>query len=466
MAQVSKFQFVDNDALKSNRKLIRSHVMKGKNASKAKPRCDQKFVNKTNESSNRIPGDALTSIDYASKLPLLERPLGDELSFITFPCKADLSTRRLIHQFMVVQLQVLYPKEFCFQMDHMRSTWFEYIQRSETFYHCSLVMATICIDGLLGKPLRSPQALRHLADTYKCINQDLRGQGTPSDATFAVVVSLAVHENLTNQFGVSKVHLKALQLMLEMRGGIKAFSSNWVIWHKICRADIDRALHEGCDSMYYRDTLPKQTLRSSSVKKELMSPDSASKTLLPLTDPGLDCIATDTNQFCHLLNQNPARFSLDPADFQNALITFAYRLLQYCPLAGEPPEDKLDSAIFTTLLGFLTTLLFEQGRMHVCAYDLLASRLRHAISELMVSITLKQQPVLLWVLFSGGISLCGPEDESWLCPYITSCLSSLEIDTWDAAHKVISRLPWVRVVHDKPGFKLWQTAKAHDDQST
>ena len=157
---------------------------------------------------------------------------------------------------MYIQLQSIYPKEFCFSMDIMRGKWFEYIQISETcrhflqlpsphprhlqlirkVLHCSQLMATICIDGLLGKPHRSPQALRHLADTYRCFNSDLRKGGVPSDPDMAVVVSLAVHENLDDQFGASKLHLKALQRMLELRGGIEAFSENWVLWHKICRS--------------------------------------------------------------------------------------------------------------------------------------------------------------------------------------------------------------------------------------
>ena len=96
-------------------------------------------------------------------------------------------------------------------------------------------MATLCMDGLLGKPVRSPQALHHLANTYRCVNVDLTHHSKPSDSTVAVIVSLAVHENLTAQFGVSKLHLEALERMMEIRGGIEAFASNWVLWHKICR---------------------------------------------------------------------------------------------------------------------------------------------------------------------------------------------------------------------------------------
>lgn len=120
-------------------------------------------------------------------------------------------------------------------MDYIRGTWFSYVQMSETFLHASQLMATISLDGIRGKEETSPQAMRHLANTYRCFNRDLKLRTIPTDADMAVVVSLAVHGNLENQFGVSKVHLEALDQMLEIRGGIEKFSTNWVLWHKFCR---------------------------------------------------------------------------------------------------------------------------------------------------------------------------------------------------------------------------------------
>ncbi len=84
--------------------------------------------------------------------------------------------------------------------------------------------------------MRSVQALKYLANTYSCVNQDLQQHSTPSESTYAVIVSLAVHGNLTDNLGVSRVHLEALKVMLDLRGGIEAFSSNWMLWHKICRS--------------------------------------------------------------------------------------------------------------------------------------------------------------------------------------------------------------------------------------
>jgi hypothetical protein len=33
---------------------------------------------------------------------------------------------------MFVQLESIYPREFCLQVDSLRGTWFDYVQRSES----------------------------------------------------------------------------------------------------------------------------------------------------------------------------------------------------------------------------------------------------------------------------------------------------------------------------------------------
>lgn len=172
------------------------------------------------------------------------------------------------------------------------------------------------------------------------------------------------------------------------------------------------------------------------------------------------------NRFCKLLNENPARFGLKPACFQDILIIFAYRLLQFSSLEVESTGEGFDHAVHVTLLCFVTTLMFEKGRMHLRGYELLNSTLRNAVSELMVSMTLQQQPTLLWILFTGGISVYNTADGSWLHPYIRSCLSSLDITTWDEARAVFTNLPWVGVAHDAAGRNLWQKINAEDNLVT
>lgn len=226
---------------------------------------------------------------------------------------------------------------------------------------------------------------------------------------------------------------------------------------RVSSSDIDRALHEGCDTLFYRTSLPKRAAAEteSALRHVCREPFSFLQDLS--IDPALRDVSIDVIRFCGLLNKNPAHFGLQPYTFQGALILFAYKALQVYPLTKLPDNDFND-AFYLSILGILTTLLFESGMVHTRGYDLLASRARHAISDLMSNIQLKEQPVFLWILFACGISICDLEDQTWLYPCVRSCASALNLKSWQEARKIIARLPWVHVVHDRLGSQLWRTA--------
>lgn len=81
----------------------------------------------------------------------------------------------------------------------------------------------------------SPQTLKYLSNTYRCINNNLQKGGPPSDATVAAVMSIAMHNNLLGETELSKIHLDALVRMVELRGGIARFDVHLTLVHKICR---------------------------------------------------------------------------------------------------------------------------------------------------------------------------------------------------------------------------------------
>jgi hypothetical protein len=104
-------------------------------------------------------------------------------------------------------------------------------------------MSEVTLDARLGRIETSPQALQHLSNTYRCVSQNLQRDGIPSDPTIAAVLTLALHEDLRGQPGRSKVHIDALQRMVELRGGITQFGSSHVLIHKICRYEFVQSLH-------------------------------------------------------------------------------------------------------------------------------------------------------------------------------------------------------------------------------
>ena len=53
-----------------------------------------------------------------------------------------------------------------------------------------------------------------------------RGAVEVSDATIKVVLHLALHAHITNDYDTAKHHMEGLRKMVNMRGGLSAFGDN------------------------------------------------------------------------------------------------------------------------------------------------------------------------------------------------------------------------------------------------
>lgn len=162
------FRFVENGNIdEAARKLIRSHVMKGKNVGKARPRLARKPKGDEEESplSGEIwPADfekPNLSGDYlavgATTMISAPRPLGTTFSSFTFPCQLQPYMENLLYQCKDMALlrasmiadgsvwmmsnQVVYPTEFCLPVDAKKSSWFQYLLRDEACEQFRLDMA-------------------------------------------------------------------------------------------------------------------------------------------------------------------------------------------------------------------------------------------------------------------------------------------------------------------------------------
>ena len=99
------FQFVENSKIDgAARKLIRSHVMKGKNVGKTRPRTTCKghgevpfpYDNYATTSSLEIPHQSTESSE--DKIISVPQTIGNSFSLITFPCQIQPYMRDRIYQ--------------------------------------------------------------------------------------------------------------------------------------------------------------------------------------------------------------------------------------------------------------------------------------------------------------------------------------------------------------------------------
>ncbi|KAF1816376.1 hypothetical protein P152DRAFT_389554 [Eremomyces bilateralis CBS 781.70] len=314
-------------------------------------------------------------------------------------------------------------------------------------------MSELCKDSWTGKQDTSPRALQYLSNTYRCIARNIRHYETVPDSTVAAVMSMALHDDFRGQLSRSKVHIDALEHLIELRGGIATLEPNFIFAQKVCRADIEFALHDGSRPRFYRDEFPRKIFTM------MLEP---SNTWGNYTYPAAErChrdiahVYADIMAVSGLLNSDRACFKLEPDIYQEILISVCYRLLYSYPLAGKRPESNKECAIQLGLLALMTTMLFQHGRSQRLSYKLLAMLLRNIFLSPTGELLLEEK-TRLWLLFIGGISVFEIKDRDWLVPRIKTSLRNLDVSSWDDALTEIKKFPWIDAFHHGPGQELWK----------
>ncbi|KAF6845532.1 short-chain dehydrogenase, partial [Colletotrichum musicola] len=156
---------------KSDRRALRSHVMRGKNAGRPRP--------STRRQTTIVP----------------------------------------IKRFLDIS-DALFPPQFCYKFNILKSIWVNYILVDEAYFHSTLAVSASYIDFFERKPTTSSKTLHHICQAYSLVNLKLSGPHAISDSAIAAVVTLAIYQQVHQQHSIGLVHLRGLHRMIELRGGI------------------------------------------------------------------------------------------------------------------------------------------------------------------------------------------------------------------------------------------------------
>ncbi|KAK6522976.1 hypothetical protein TWF281_002403 [Arthrobotrys megalospora] len=349
---------------------------------------------------------------------------------------------------------IIYPKELCMNVEESHGIWFEFFQSDEAFFHCILAMAQAFTDLLQGGEGESIKVMRYLADTYRCINQKLKLEGTPDDATVAVVMSMTMHNNILRAPGGAKVHLNALQRMVELRGGLAAFSARLLV-HKICRTDIEFSLQSGSLPRFYRDEFPHAIIRSSP-----QWPDTSYEAFITTTNAQIYNIEIQSvfrdllsvSRFINMMGTTAQK--LEPFMFQEILISVGYRLMHIFPLDRVTSLGATENACQLAFLAMVSTMLIKKSHSRL-PYPFLAGLFHDAITRLDDN-PMVDDNFLFWLLFMGAISVFEIKDEDWLRLKLRKSISKMELGSWQDVKNILGNYPWIIFFHDDPGLEVWE----------
>lgn len=76
------------------------------------------------------------------------------------------------------------------------------------------------LNSLVSKQENATEAMHHLSRTFRLINERLSGNDAISDTTIAAIAGMAKYERHEGQYRQGLIHIKGLQRIAGLRGGI------------------------------------------------------------------------------------------------------------------------------------------------------------------------------------------------------------------------------------------------------
>lgn len=131
----------------------------------------------------------------------------------------------------------LYPYEICLDVHVSERGWFPYMLSDVCCLHALLFSTRALIDGRSLDGL-SRSAYYHYAQTLQLLQARLHEfdqTSAISDATIMVVTTLAAAAELTQDFDALANHVKGLEKIVGLRGGVQALNTYRNMQVKVCR---------------------------------------------------------------------------------------------------------------------------------------------------------------------------------------------------------------------------------------
>ncbi|OAK98702.1 hypothetical protein IQ06DRAFT_378573 [Phaeosphaeriaceae sp. SRC1lsM3a] len=468
-------QFVNDTAIgPEERRLIRSHVMRGKNAGRPRPP-RKPLVHRKEELSISRSDDKRQEVGEIKHILYPHQPLWNELSLTSYPYYIGPEKERFVYQRLWIIAKALYPPEFCTEVNLSHYAWFRFVLEDVAYFHCLLAICFSFTTHFGGPRRISSEALRHISQAYRMTNERLSSFEACSDQAIAVVTMLAIYQRMHHQQAVGLVHFQGLRRMVELRGGLaKLASENRALAQKPWRLALEFALQDGAPATFslgdvygsHHSTGFKSFNNASDEQNQELMHRRMTRSVLPTctvdVDPTLLQLLTSINDFTNFLNSTTDKTKLDPLDYSDAVCFLLHRLLAYAPISPLHRHHlpQLDNLIHLTLVTVMTTLLPEYGH-NQARYDLLTNQLRETLQTMRAPETAKEQAVLLWAVFVAYVTILDDmEDEAMLNRMAVENSETLKLHYWDDLKRLLCSFGWIGVLYDKAGSRLLQGHKA------
>lgn len=258
-----------------DRKLIRSHVMRGKNTRKRRPLGrlnvgasadtlvglnreerigDETSPEDSRESQNGHEMHCTNGFTWCGELSLIPRA-ASAFAFVTFPEVIDVKARGMLCtcKSLPPGIDVYTPIDMFFDADftHLKGTmypiarysfsdaadayWFHWTQVDLAYLHSILFTTSFFYDTLMGQ--NSESTKYHSYRALRELNKQLADPETAlSDSTTTVVMAMALIAACFGDLESARIHFAGLRRIIDLRGGIASYRGRPLLQAKLYRS--------------------------------------------------------------------------------------------------------------------------------------------------------------------------------------------------------------------------------------
>lgn len=124
----------------------------------------------------------------------------------------------------------------------LRTDWFPFIMKNATTFYAALAFAGSIYYFRLKRPVEAPRLLDLRQKAILGINDSLsKIQYGPEDATIGAVFCMSLLESMYGDAQSYRVHMKGLQRMVQMRGGLTHLGLQGLLERMILWLDFNHA---------------------------------------------------------------------------------------------------------------------------------------------------------------------------------------------------------------------------------
>ncbi|KAI1846145.1 hypothetical protein JX266_007670 [Neoarthrinium moseri] len=441
----------------ATRKLIRSHVMRGKRSKKA-------LSHKARDASSM---GAITGRINAARVELGEvaeiyqavapSHFGSDVSFLTLADSIEPSALLSLTKVSPIATKIISPLIAAIGYQPEKQGWLHIIGSDAAALHISVFAVEEFIEKVLRRHMYTENltSMLHFQKGLEILQERLSGpddQIKISDSTIGVVVKLATAAHFNGDYRTSKQHMEAIRKMVDLRGGITALKGK-SMFTEILKCDIAIALLNASMPFIFSQSsepvipYPQKLLPASDAILDAHNNDEPFQDV----DSGLATAWRVMKNFCFLVNlgaevQRPIRLEI----IHETMTAVMYRLLKKAFPFGSTNETLRQG-----LLAF-SYHVFVQWQDIKSPYHEFRFTFKNCIESLKPESAASSQ-MMLWLLMTGALAVFDLSDETWVGEYWHESARRCQVETWNEVKIILKSFMWVALIDDEPGKRIYDT---------